>query len=67
MIYHILLSKDKFSKQQLFKFIRLNNVQPLRITRINNEYNIKVNNIDKKDKQKLKTIMILGCIKLKYL
>ena len=86
MIYYIYLDCNKFNKRQLFDFIKTNNIQPIRITKVDHDYNTKrvaknnseqvleerseykilVNKVSKSDKDKLKTIYILGCMKLKY-
>ena len=66
MIYYIYLDCNKFNKRQLFDFIKTNNVQPIRITKDDSEYKILVNKVSKSNKDKLKTIYIFGCMKLKY-
>jgi len=66
MIYYIYLDCNKFNKRQLFDFIKTNNIQPIRITKDDHDYKILVNKVPKNNKSKLKTINILGCMKLKY-
>ena len=66
MINYIYLSTNKFNKRQLFDFIKTNNIQPIRITKDDHDYKILVNKVSKSNKDKLKTIYILGCMKLKY-
>jgi len=66
MINYIYLDCNKFNKRQLFDFIKINNVQPIRITKDDYDYKILVNKVSKSNKDKLKTIYIFGCMKLKY-
>jgi len=66
MINYIYLDCNKFNKRQLFDFIKTNNVQPIRITKDDYDYKILVNKVSKSNKDKLKTIYIFGCMKLKY-